>query len=496
MNFLEQIKDFGAIDAENDTRLMEYFFRTPILDRLYKYEKAIVIGRKGTGKTAIYKYIANEKARYSSELLFKDYPWQVHDRFKNTIVSERESFVHSWEFFFYIEIFKKMIALIDDFEDKYARRQIKKIKKWMRLNWGSIEFNHKETLSPRSRRSFIFSLSPSIMGNSLGSISAAFQKSDNIGNTLAEFNSKFEEITKHLLQGFDHEIILLFDELDLAYSSTDANYKNRLIGLLLATYAFFPKFQGKVKIYLFLRSDIFNALEFQDKNKIKDNMVEFLDWDPKSTTSELSLKQLVSNRIKVNIKSSSSNFERNWNELFESSNIGRNQTKWNFIIERTFVRPRDVIKFLNLALTQAKNRLRSEPDSIDKVINSDMHSIRKKYSQYLFEELKDELTGSYSEYDYYLEILRDIHKMTFSYEDFAQSYKTISARHSLQSNPTQVLERLFEFSIIGFYKPGGGGFGGSEYAFRYTAESQPFNPKARKFKVHPGFKEYLELIER
>ncbi len=341
MNILEQIKNFGAIDAENDNRLIEYFFRTPILDRLYRYEKAIVIGRKGTGKTAIYKYIENDKTHYVSALLFKNYPWQVHDKFKNTIVSERESFVHSWKFFFYVETFKKMIALIDEFKSRQTQKQVKNLEKWIKRNWGSIEFDHKETLSPQVRRRFSFRFAPSIMGNSLGSISADFQKKDNIGNTLAEFNSKFERITESLLQDFDGEIILLFDELDLAYSPTDANYKNRLIGLLLATYAFFPKFHRKVKIYLFLRSDIFNSLEFQDKNKIKDNMVEFLDWDPKSTTSELSLKQLISNRIKVNISSQSDNFGRNWNEIFEANNIGRNQTKWNFIIDRTFVRPRD-----------------------------------------------------------------------------------------------------------------------------------------------------------
>jgi len=496
MNLLEHIKDFGAIDAENDNRLIEYFFRTPILDQLYGYEKSIVIGRKGTGKTAIYKYIENEKTRYVSALLFKDYPWQVHDKYKNTIVSERESFVHSWEFFFYIEIFKKMVALIGEFRSAQTQKQIRKIEKWIKRNWGSISFDHKETLSPQKRRRWVFSFAPSVMGNSLGSVSTAFQQSDNLGNTLAEFNSKFEKIVENLLNDFNGEIILLFDELDLAYSSTDANYKNRLIGLLLATYAFFSKFNKKVKIYLFLRSDIFNSLEFQDKNKIKDNMVVFLDWDPKSTTSKLSLKQLISNRIKANINAKSDNFERNWNEIFEPNNIGRNQTKWNFIIERTFVRPRDVIKFLNLALEQAQNRLRADVDSIDKITNTDIHVIRKKYSQYLIEELKDELTGSYDEYDYYLEILRDIHKISFSFNDFLESYKTVNERRSLDANPTEVLERLFEFSIIGFYKPGGGGFGGSEYAFRYTAESQPFNPKARKFKVHPGFKEYLELVER
>lgn len=494
MNILEQIENFGAIDAENDGRLIEYFFKTPILNSLYDYNKSIVIGRKGTGKTAIYKYIESEKKKYATSLLFKDYPWKVHDRFKNKIVSDRESFVYSWEFFFYIEIFKKLVSLIDEFKERKTKRQIKKIKKWLKKNWGSIEFNHKETLAPK-KKAFQFTFTPSVLGNSLGSISRALKDEDNIGKTLSEFNSKFENILSIILDHFDREIILLFDELDLAYSSDDENYKNRLMGLLLAAYSFFSKFNKKVKIYLFLRSDIFNLLEFQDKNKIKDNMIEFLDWDSDSIDSKLSLKQIASNRIKVNINSQSDNFTRNWNEVFETNNIGRNQSKWNFIIDRTFVRPRDLIKFMNLSLEQSKNRLRSDPNSVDKITNDDIHAIRKNYSQYLFEELKDELTGKYNEYNYYLEILRDIHRMTFTFSDFEKSYNNVNKRYALEANENEALERLFEFSIIGFYKPGGGGFGGSEYSFRYTAEYQPFNPKASKFKVHPGFKEYLELIE-
>lgn len=495
MNVLEKINDFGAIDAESDNRLIEYFFRTPILDSLYNYDKSIIIGRKGTGKTAIYKYIENDKQKYASSLLFKDYPWKVHDRFKNDIVSERESFVHSWKFFFYVEIFKKLICLIDDFEDAAIKKQIKKLGKWMTSNWGSIEFNHKETLYPH-KKNFLFTFAPSVMGNSLGSVSKALQNDENIGNTLSEYNSKFEKILNSMLSGFDGEIILLFDELDLAYSSNDTNYQNRLIGLLLAGYSFFSKFDKKIKIYLFLRSDIFDLLKFQDKNKIKDNMVVILDWENKSVGSILSLKQLVSNRIKININSQSDNFERNWDELFEPNKIGRNQSKWNFILERTFDRPRDLIKFLNLTLEEAKNRLKLDPNSIDKITNDDIHGARNKYSQYLYEELKDELTGKYDEYDFYLEILRDIHNMGFTFSDFETSYKTINSRNPLTASVNEALERLFEFSILGFYKPGGGGFGGSEYLFRYAAEYQPFNPRASKFKVHSGFKEYLELIER
>lgn len=494
MNLLNQIKDFGSIDAENDERLIEYFYRTEIIDKLMEYEKCIVIGRKGSGKTAIYKYIQNEKKESFSALLFRDYPWKLHDQYKNSIVSERESYVNSWTFYFYIEIFKRIIQLKESFSTKYNLKVVKKLEKWIKRNWGESKFDHKEVMSPK-RSKYLITFNPQILGNSLGSVSRDFDEKKDIASTLSEYNKKFDSILRELIKDFNNEIILAFDELDLAYDPNDMNYKNRLIGLLLTTYSFYEKYKKKIKIFVFLRSDIFNVLNFQDKNKIKDNMVEFLDWDSESVDSTLSLKSLISNRIKGNVDSLSDNFERNWNEVFENNNIGKNQFKWNFIIDRTFVRPRDVIKFLNLALEQAKTRLITDPNSIDKITNIDIHNVRTKYSTYLFEELKDEISSKYPDFDKYLEILRDIHKNRFTPDEYLISYKNTKDRLCMTESEDIILERLYEFSIIGFYKPGGGGYGGSEYRFQYASDFQTFNPRAKQFKVHSGFKEYLELIE-
>ena len=494
MNLLNSISDFGAIDAESDKRLIEYFYRTQLLDELFSYQKSIIIGRKGSGKTAIYKFMQSEKKDKFSPLLFKDYPWKLHDRYKNTIVSDRESYVNSWTFYFYIEIFKRLIILKNHITHKATLKDVKKIEKWLRKNWGSSEFDHKEVMSPHKKK-FKFTLSPQILGNGLGSVSRDFEANENISGTLSEYNRKFDMILKELLKNFPSEIILAFDELDLAYDPNDLNYKDRLVGLLLTAYSFFQKYRDNIKIFIFLRNDIFNILDFQDKNKIKDNMVEFLDWDGELATSKLSLKSLISNRIKANIKSPSDNFERNWNEIFEINNIGKNQFKWNFIIDRTFIRPRDVIKFLNLVLEQAKIRLQSNNDTIDKITNEDIHNIRTKYSTYLFEELKDEISSKYPDFNNYLEIIRNIHRVTFTRDDFFANYETTKNRICINESPDTILERLYEFSIIGFYKPGGGGYGGSEYRFQYKSDFQTFNPQARNFKVHSGFKEYLELIE-
>lgn len=47
----------------------------------------------------------------------------------------------------------------------------------------------------------------------------------------------------------------------------------RFTFIILTTYNFYNKFREKIRVFVFLRNEIFNVLEFQDKNNIKDNMV-------------------------------------------------------------------------------------------------------------------------------------------------------------------------------------------------------------------------------
>ena len=75
------------------------------------------------------------------------------------------------------------------------------------------------------------------------------------------------------------------------------------------------------------------------------------------------------------------------------------QSKWNHVLSRTFLRPRDVIKFLNVALSVEKNRIRSfvaalvdktEPQ-LTRIENEDITYARDEYSRYLKAELDDEI---------------------------------------------------------------------------------------------------------
>lgn len=55
MKNIDSITDIGGIDADNDALLMRCFQNHKSYNSIRKFEKFIVLGRKGTGKTAIFK---------------------------------------------------------------------------------------------------------------------------------------------------------------------------------------------------------------------------------------------------------------------------------------------------------------------------------------------------------------------------------------------------------------------------------------------------------
>lgn len=106
------------VSAESDRELMRYFVKTPLLARVLEGDRWMVIGRKGTGKTAIYEYLRQGKPEdlngyHTLALGFKDYPWPIQRLYKEAMESEISSYQRSWS---YIIIVKALAGLIESYE--------------------------------------------------------------------------------------------------------------------------------------------------------------------------------------------------------------------------------------------------------------------------------------------------------------------------------------------------------------------------------------------
>lgn len=164
------------------------------------------------------------------------------------------------------------------------------------------------------------------------------------------------------------------------------------------------------------------------------------------------------------------------------------QTKWNHILTRTFLRPRDVIRFLNASLEVAKQR----PDEPLVLTNHDIVNSREQYSSYLKEELDDEILPHWPTWEQALQACSAISTITFEREDFVREYDGRRSKAN-EVGPEEALELLYRFSVIGYAQRSG--YGGSSWAFQYTDPQAGWDNGATRFKVHLGLKEYAKLRE-
>ncbi|MBY6676523.1 hypothetical protein HQ314_06310 [Rhodococcus sp. BP-332] len=244
--------------------------------------------------------------------------------------------------------------------------------------------------------------------------------------------------------------------------------------------------QKKFNPVVFLRDDIYQDLQFEDKNKITENYSTNIRWDLDGAA--LSLRDLMEKRFSKTMNDGT--VPVSWNSIFDESDDSRmpgRQTKYQHICDRTLLRPRDMIKFCNEILESHKAH---ESDDL-LIANNAIHHARTRYSDYLLNEIDDEIAKHVPEYRSYLEIIKSVGSEKFELGDFENVSQTHSAPN--ETAPRDALGQLFEFSVVGYLRPGGRG-GGSTYVWRYKDPRARFDPSASSFRVHPGFKEVLGLV--
>lgn len=287
----------------------------------------------------------------------------------------------------------------------------------------------------------------------------------------------------------EHDYYICFDQLDLGFTTDNPKYAQRLIGLLLAARELSraaKEANRRMSVIVFLRDDIYQMLQFEDKNKITENNVSTVEWD--RLGDSLTLRALMERRFGQVFYGEGT---AAWNNVFnEDREMPGRQSKYKHICDRTFLRPRDMIKFSNEVLAAHKDLHPNEPGA--RFDNDAVIAARDSYSDYLLRELDDEIAKHVPNYREYLEVLKSIGNIQFSSEVFRDKW---AERPSLSKDNWQDgLTSLFEFSVIGYLKSGGGG-GGSTYVWRYFDARARFDPTADVYRVHPGFKEALDLIQ-
>jgi hypothetical protein len=371
--------NFGEYIAEHENEnLYDYFVETSHYDNLIKSEHNIVIGRKGTGKTATF-YFLNEEFGHDVRnhiCLIKPINFEI-----DGLVALYKSLDNDFEKGYLTESIWKFLIYTEVAKSLYLKIKNKPI--------------YSIVPSEAAFMSFVETIGSIILSDFSTRLEQEIEKlrSDYTqGQTQQQFKIKISEILHddiitplkvHFKSAFlkTKKLIVLIDNLDKSWrTGSDIEVLSKFIlGLLGTVGRISTEFKGKPQdtisytfhMVLFLRSDIFKYVMTyaREPDKIEFSRMRWNDLEVFFRVIETRFNKLSKTKVEEDL----------WDKYFVKLVEGESIKTW--IFSKILPRPRDVIYLLNVAKNFAVSRGHSKIDEVD------MISAHKDYSSWVFKSV-------------------------------------------------------------------------------------------------------------
>jgi len=474
-DLLEEIENWKLEAKLEDSD--RYFYHTRVVARILKGQKLYVVGRKGTGKTAISEYFNNlkEKNYFAQKLTFKNFPFNKLYELQDNGFTRPNQYITLWKYVIYSTICKLMSN--NPTIDLESRQKLRTV-----FN-DDIENALPHAVERWTGKKFDLS----ILGNGIGigSNKEVVEKED------SDWTRRVDILEKFLQQqiGAD-KYLVMFDELDEDYKDIIEpekykQYTELLTSLFKAAQDIRARF-SKHKFFpvIFIRDDIYDVLQDPDKTKWLDYKVD-LEWN------EASIKNMLAFRLSraTTHRGPAKDFHTVWSELFNSGKVkyGDRQRKsmspFDYITRSSLLRPRDYVRYLQVC---AELSLESG-DS--KIHPPTVATADTAFSNYLRSELEDELHGIIPDIHRILDIFTTLRKQTIRIDEFREAFDESVKQGLIKTKDFQfVLQMLFHFSLIGNQPKQM-----SHQVFRYKNKEARLNMKENII-LHRGLFRSLQIL--
>lgn len=471
----------GQPDAMIDYNLMSYFLDTPQYRQAVNGVKQIFVGRKGAGKSAIFRALQEELRNRQSAILVGIAPTDFQFERLTGLAVDQYSALHPafvfqtfWRYILFTEILRTISNRYMHFVQSSSEPHVSRILAYIQDEESILE----EDFATRALRK-------------LDALDRIPTDLTNLG-TQAELESvlqkaRMNQIEKDLQRlAKNYTIYVLIDDIDKYWNPSYEASVQLLLGLVNETQQIYSRFRGDARVAFFMRQDIFDVLRRYDEELVKRNIAT-LRWD------ELQLLQLIIERIRFSANAYSDDDDAEvWRSILPASVSGIDG--WRFMVERTLMRPRDLLQFCQLAIETAQIHRH------ETVMDTDVLVAEKQYSEYMFEALRLEYRPVYPELDNVLfefsqwqvstsieDTLGFIEKNVFSKPD----YNGLEWIKACESDPMKLLEILY---VIGFLGLEDRDRHLKFFSFEQTfAEAKRLCGKDPLVNLHPAFHKALYL---
>ncbi len=213
------------------------------------------------------------------------------------------------------------------------------------------------------------------------------------GNTIAELGHVIAALAEYTKGRADNYFILI-DRLDEAW--VDESIKYQLIQSLFEALKGLQKLRN-LKVVVALRNDVYERM-IQEAPPSRTQLEKYNDYIVRMRWSKDQLWQLAERRVNHLFKWKYSSENVHFVDIFKQK-IDSRASVWNYLVERTLFRPRDVINFVNEVLQKSEGK--------SSVSKSDFLKGEHTYSDMRLESLRFEWQGTYPGIGVLLDNLRN-----------------------------------------------------------------------------------------
>lgn len=471
--------DLGDTAAENEIAgLRSYFVPTGQFTQAKQGHARLVVGRKGTGKTAIFYEVRSSLGRNRSTVVLDLKP-EGHQftKLREAVLSQlspglqEHTMTGFWNYILLTELAHKILSTEGGWASNDPGRHVRF--KNLEHVYASHEIDSEGDLSQRLLRQV----------NRL---------TERFGD--AKESETREKITEWLYAGdirtLDKAVSdylrekdavwLLMDNLDKGWPVHGTTPADIMIvrALLEATRKLQRQLEEndvEFKCLVFLRTDIFEHLVQETPDKGKDTAIR-LDWDDPGV-----FREIVKKRVNASTELQGS-FQDVWPILFDS-HIGT-EDSFNYILERTLMRPRDLLTFLHRATEVAVNR------GHGKVSSDDISQAEKSYSEDLVLVTAYEIGDTYPQFADLLYAFQGMLRV-LSLPEVEAVLGKVGIKNS---DMHKAVELLLWYGFLG---TAGTTSDEDKYSYqvRYNLRHllHPIEKGEAKFVIHPGFRTSLGI---
>ncbi len=520
----------GAMDAESDDKfLRDCFFDTGDFGVLTDCEdpKRIVLGRVGVGKSALLSRV-RDNCEHAYEIRAEDLALgyiansDIIQFFETAGVKLDLFYQLLWRHLFVMELLKRRYRLNDSesllvqlkdmiFRDPAKKKALDYFEQWNGKFWSDTETRVKE-FTTKLEEKLSSSFGTTLSGVQLNAASARNLSDEVKGEVIHKAQTIVNENQVRALSGIlnfladdvfvdpQKRFYLVIDRLDDAWVDDRIRYK--LIRALIETVKAFQRVRN-VKIIIAIREDLLRKVfdETKDAGFQEEKYASLLlrlRWKRQQ------LSELLDLRIDKLVREQYTQRRVKFDEVFKGAI--RNQSAIDYVTERTLLRPRDVISFVNFCIELSEGKEFVPPSTVQ--------DAEKNYSLGRLRSLHDEWAGIFPNLEVYCEILRGhqnhfrisevdeaaiVELMGDQWADLSPEDPVgkltndyLAGRRTLENVVTKVMRLLYDVSAIGLKHDASAKPSWSYIEDRGVSDSQ-FKGSAVVY-VHPMLWRALDIV--